>query len=104
MSLIRSISNPEELYIVGDSLTHYTICMGSEFRKKVPVDDFDVLMKKWDDDDFGDEDNEVVKCNGLKIEFGKFDSDWKIRLSYEDWFIDMWLVTWEYIVKNGIRT
>ena len=113
MSYIRGTSNPENLYIWGDGKTVY-IARGQNKLKSIPQKTFDRLLKKYnktrEDSIFrGAKIEEVFvekkeKLSKKRQEFlnllGIPQGDFKIRLSYKDWHIDMWRVTWEYITNN----
>jgi hypothetical protein len=112
MSYIRSGSNPEKLYIWG-GLDTAEIAEGSKPTWGIPINIFDGLLKKYHrrfhefpcqykgakvDEVWVDEDgNEGVSDAHLKpLQF-------KVKLSYEDHSVIMWLVTWEYIVNGEIN-
>ena len=120
MSYIRSGSNPENLYIWGDKEDVYISIGGETELKKVPIKTFNGLLKKYH------KNFHEVPCvfKSLKIEevwvkvddkqniLGEIDDDEKIvdflkteirmKLSYDNWFIYMWFVTWEYIVYSKL--
>ncbi len=116
MSYIRCLSNPEGLYIWGDGkYANFTLASEPNFLDKIvqiPQKTFDNLLKKYIKN-YGDNVNyrgasiKVVWVKTGKLHpkamweiIGKYDTDMKIRLSYKNWHIDMWLVTWEYITKR----
>jgi len=118
MSYIRSSSNPENLYIWGDEEDVY-ISIGSNVElKKVPIKTFNGLLKKYH------KNFHKVPCafKSLKIEevwvkvddkqyvlgevgekiFDDLKTEVRMKLSYENWHIYMWFVTWEYIVYSKL--
>jgi hypothetical protein len=114
MSYIRCLYNPEGLYIWADEkYTNITIS-GKTGISQIPVDIFEGLIKKYHKN-FGED----TKYKGASIEqvfvkSGKKpnriqkmmnveDGRYQMRLSYNHWCIDMWLVTWEYIAQHGRR-
>jgi len=114
MSYIRCLSNPEELYIWGDGkYANFSSSIRKKFPDtlyKMPQKTFDNLLKKYkfkgDTRYKGARIREVFVKNGKlnpkcvwKL-VGKYDGNFKMRLSYKKWHIDMWLVTWEYIVRH----
>lgn len=105
MSYIRSTSNPENLYIWGDGKTTFF----SKGRKDgptpvyhMPRNVFHGLIRKWHRQYHdttrhkGAEVKEVwIKDNGV--------NELKVQLSYDDWSITMWAVTWEYIAYTNLE-
>jgi len=112
MSYIRSGSNPEKLYIWG-GIEDATIAEGSKDTWNIPLNIFNGLIKKFHrrfhdypcqykgaqvEEVWVDEDgNEGVLNSHLKR------LECKVKLSYEDHFVIMWDVTWEYIVYSNIE-
>lgn len=116
MSYIRAGSNPERLYIWGDEEKASI----AEFSKEIwyiPLDIFNGLIKKFHrkfhdypcehkgaqveevwvyEGDIEDIDNEevnpILQC-----------AECKVKLSYEDHYVIMYDVTWEYIVYSNIE-
>ena len=99
MSYIRSLSNPEGLYIWGETRDVMIACNGELYS--MPTDVFHQLLGRWKRY-MG---TRPVKYMGGRLEEVKVrkgannkDSyDYKWRLSYNDWHIDMWTVTLHYI-------
>jgi len=113
MSYIRYLSNPEGLYIWGDGKNvNFTLASEKEILT-MPQKTFDKLIKKYiksygDDISYrGASIKEVfVKNNKMNPKpfwkiVGKYDGNYQMRLSYKNWHIDMWLVTWEYIINHN---
>ena len=94
MSYIRSISNPEGLYIVGTG-ENVEIYVKTDVVKYIPGDIFDGLIKKYIDNFYED-----CEYKGASIQYVKRGKDFKIEFSYSDWKIYMWDVTWNYIVMS----
>jgi len=121
MSYIRSGSNPESLYIFGGkedveiSIGHMIITY------RVPVQIFNGLLKKFHRNYHecpcsykGLKVEEIwVKVNDKKEIIGEVDdvlgtgitgiNEVRIKLSYKDWKVYMWYVTWEYIVLSNLK-
>lgn len=113
MSYIRSTSNPESLYIYSDGNTvHIHIGNAYRDRKKhykefcLPERVFDKLIKKskgWLDAEWKGakvEEKYIRKHKKLPKWLRNLkmtDGDFQTRLSYADWYIDMWKTTWFYI-------
>lgn len=118
MSFIRSLSNPEGLYIFGSS-------GGVEIYEKnwweedeegnngwhiVPYDDWFGIVEAYYDgesvvDADGLTDGETFRFGPFLLEYKKVDNDFKQVLSHEDgWKIEMWDITWQYIVNSTIDT
>ena len=116
MSYIRSTSNPESLYIWSDG-KNANISVGRSYKSKgrlevyflIPVKTFETLLKK--SNGFhkakyrGASVKEVyVRSNEKRTKFDKlmhmWPGDYQMRLSYKNWHVDMWKVTWYYICKG----
>jgi hypothetical protein len=111
VSYIRSGSNPEKLYIWGDG-EKATIAEGSKMTWNIPLNIFNGLIKKFHRR-FHDY---PVEYKGAKVEEVWVDEDGvegvsdahlkrldpKVKLSYEEYHVIMWDVTWEYIVYSNI--
>jgi hypothetical protein len=110
MSYIRSTSNPENLYIWSDG-TNITIEMGGDTIGQIPTDVFDGLIvkcyKSWED---------TIKYKKAKIEQVFIEDntkpkildtftqgDFKIKLSYDNWELLMWEVTWDSVVYTNYK-
>ena len=110
MSYIRSTSNPEELYIWGDE-NNINITKGSDIIGQIPNNIFDGLIlkcyKSWQD---------IIIYKKARIEQVFIENntkpkilntftqgDFKIKLSYENWELLMWEVTWDYIVYTNYK-
>lgn len=119
MSFIRSGTNPEGLYVYHDvgefiSLSH----KGTRGQPpwEIPVDDFYLLVANYQNE------GEPVKAGALSLreayvcpkghrhrEKCKLGGQlvcgtYQMRLSFEGrGHVDMWQVTWDYIVKNVIQ-
>lgn len=118
MSYIRSGSNPEKLYIWGDG-ENATIAEGSKPTWNIPLNIFNGLIRKFHRR-FHDypcqykgaqvEEVWVFETESGDIEAVKNEvaaylkpSVPKVKLSYEDHYVIMWDVTWEYIVYSNIQ-
>ena len=112
MSYIRSTSNLEGLYIWGDG-KDANISKGGDLDRirKIPQRIFDGLCKKYyksfgaNTKYKGASVKEIFVKSGkkqTKLEkmLGIEDGEFQTRLSYKDWYIDMWRVTWEYIARR----
>lgn len=116
MSYIRSTSNPEGLYIWGNGKD--VIIVTTNFHEHIPQKIFDGLLEKCRKE-FDNNINYkkasikevwVIKkhkcnkwCKMKNKKTGKLiygcPANLKIRLSYKNWHIDMWQVTWEHILN-----
>jgi len=111
MSYIRCSSNPEALYIWDDGKNANIVCdMNNQTIQIIPSKIFSGLIKKYKKN-YGEDTTykgasikEVFVKSGkkpnkfqklLRIEDGNF----QYRLSYKNWYIDMWQVTWEHIAQ-----
>ena len=98
MSYIRSTSNPEALYIVGTG-KNVEIYRGGRYAHllphTIPTRTLKMLLRKWN---VGNHDDETY--GGARVREIKVKNGWKIELSYEDWKIRMWPVTWYYIASH----
>lgn len=130
MSLIRSLSNPESLYIWGDA-NGYNLCHrvkpplsskwppdGNTPRIQIPVKVFERACLKWKDaggwlDDRVEIQGFVVEMVHVNIKTGRkspkltlknmlkeLPTEFLIRLSYKRQFVHLWDVTWTYVVNN----
>jgi len=122
MSYIRSGSNPENLYIWGGK-EDVEISIGDVVHThRVPVQIFNGLLKKFHRNYHecpcsykGLKVEEVWVITNDKKEFVREashddfpcseleSSTIKIKLSYKDWKVYMWDVTWEYIVLSNLK-
>lgn len=114
MSYIRSGGNPEKLYIWGGQ-ENVTIAEGSKPTWDIPLNIFNGLIRKyhrkfhnypclhkgaqveevWVDENGVESDNSAYHPHLKRLEC-------KVKLSYEDHYVIMWDVTWEYIVNSYI--
>lgn len=97
MSYIRSTSNPEALYIWGDN-KEITVVKGPTIVGYMPISVFNGLIKKYHKH-FDD-----CSYKGAEVKDVKVGKNFKIRLSYGDWSVNMWDVTWSYIVLSNIKS
>jgi hypothetical protein len=99
MSYIRSIENPEKLYIFGNG-EDTEFYEGSEFVGYIPTNIFNKLI-----DLHIDNFQEDCQYCGASIEETFEDGKFRMRLSYTGWplgkHIDMWNVTWTCITENN---
>lgn len=101
MSYIRSPYNPEGLYIWSqdDGMCHFMI--GPNMIGKIPTNIFNGLIDTY----IENFNNEYIEFHDACVEEVWVDSgkgnELKTRLSYEDWHIDMWDVTWYYIARSN---
>ncbi len=116
MSYIRCLSNPEGLYIWGDG-KNINIAKDGDDLKYIPQRTFDGLLKKYHREGSWCVEDYPIRYRGaiieeVFIESGKKqtkiekqlkikDGIFQYRLSYKNWYIDMWQVTWEHITKRG---
>lgn len=115
MSYIRSLTNPEELYIWGDGKDVHV--SGKKIKREITIPEktFEGLLKKfvkgyWEDCQYQEasikevfiksksKPNKIEKM--LKLQRGHF----QMRLSYKKQSVDIWLVTWIYICQRYIKT
>lgn len=115
MSYIRSPYNPEALYIWGEGNNRCRFMKGSEIVGTMPTDIFNGLIKAYVKEDVCLSDGHVeykearVEEVWVNIKGEKVDEDdvkpekneLRTRLSYKDWHIDMWDVTWYYIAHSN---
>jgi hypothetical protein len=100
MSFIRSGSNPEGLYVWGDG-TNINITADETHGKirTIPQTIFEPLAKKYCRNS-----GEAITLSGASIQEiwvkNRKRNELKVRLSYKDWSIHMWEVTWEYIIRR----
>ena len=103
MSYIRSTSNPEALYIWSEANGDCVFLMGTEIVGKMPREVFDGLIKLYVEEG----DIEYTHYKDAKVEELIDGTEWDgntrlaTRLSYKDWHIDMWAVTWYYIAHSN---
>ena len=115
MSYIRSTGNPEALYIWGDSEGVVTVMKGPEIVGKLPTSVMNGLIKKYIDEYCPDDceyEGALVEEVWIPVETERITEEMKmmsltstpmVRLSYGDWKVDMWDVTWYYIARSNIR-
>ncbi len=117
MSYIRCLCNPEGLYIWGDGKYVNITLAGRECHECIPEKIFDGLIKKFHKEGSWCVQGSPIKYKGATIEEVLIESNKKItklekelkfrhgnfkyRLSYKDWYIDMWQVTWEHVAKKA---
>ena len=111
MSYIRSPYNPEGLYIWSqvDGMCHFMI--GPDMVGKIPTEVFNQLIDNYIENH--DEYTEVgdarieevwIDVSGEKIpedDVNPQKNELRMRLSYKDWHIDMWDVTWYYVARSN---
>lgn len=98
MSYIRSTSNPEGLYIWGDGKT-VTITKGPKTIGYIPTNIFHGLIKKYNQNFYPDE----CSYKGASIKEVHIGKNFKVQLSYDNWKVNMWDVTWHYIVSVNYK-
>jgi hypothetical protein len=114
MSYIRGLSNPEGLYIWGDE-EKVTVTKGSETIGYIPIPIFNGLIRKYirgycEDCKYkGAEIKEVLVKNDIELPDEEFDKDpsvanFKMKLSYDNWSVIMWYVTWYYIARSNYKS
>lgn len=114
MNYIRSGSNPEKLHIWGDN-ENVIIAEDSKEIWKIPLKIFDGLLKKFHRRFYdypchhkGAQVEEVWVYEGdIEVDDEKVNpilthSERKVKLTYEDNYVIMYDVTWEYIVLSNI--
>ena len=112
MPYIRSTSNPEGLYIYSDGESAHVI-LGCLEIGSLPEKTFDGLLKKYRK--YGKYFN-YCDFNGAKIEevwivsrdnqtvipgseADATKNELRMKLSYGNWYVIMWEVTWDYITN-----
>jgi hypothetical protein len=116
MSYIRSGSNPEQLYIWGDG-TNVFVVKGPIKVGSIPKEILHEIIRKYDSSGHDGniehegaelkevwvDSNEKELLPNLKEHTG-YDRPFncKLRLSYNGWYINMWYVTWFYIVSTNL--
>ena len=99
MSYIRCGSNLENLYIWGNGQTVF-IAEGKKEPKRIPQKIMNGLIKKWKAG-YGED----TKYRGAKITSVwvrvKNKNEQRTQLSYENWSIKMYYVTWAYIASSS---
>ena len=99
MSYIRSTTNPECLYIYGAADGNVWIHIGdaSKYEDRtylMPQEIWDGLCRKYVKSY-----EDKVTYKGATIENDvKVSDGWRTIISYKDWSIAVWPVTWEYVV------
>lgn len=113
MSYIRSPYNPEALYIWSQDDGKCYFVKGFDHIGTMPTDVFDGLIKAYveeDADEFAEYEGAMVEEVWVRERDGivendenkqPFNSNLQTRLSYGDWHIDMWDVTWYYIAHSN---
>jgi hypothetical protein len=105
MSYIRCLSNPERLYIYGSftkrkgRMDAY-ISLGTDHGRRMPIDTFNGLLKKWwKDGDLTDVD-EVVRFRNATLTVTK---DWRWAMNYPGWDKPaiLWEVTLHYLCSTN---
>lgn len=103
MSYIRSPHNPEALYIYSDGEIVF-IEKGPEHIGTIPKNIFNGLIKKYINNYYEDSKYKGASIMELMTKIPdtcKF--EFKMQLSYDNWSVDMWGVTWDYIALSNIR-
>lgn len=119
MSYIRSLSNPEGLYVIHGISGKAEFFLNDPKRFLcMPAEIFNGLLDKYvrqDAEEHSSEGNEVYLHQGASLKylappeqmaaFGRSCEDWKWFLHYEDWQqpIEMWDVTLDYIAQEARR-
>ena len=119
MAYIRSGNNPEALYIWGDGET-VTVVKGHITVGNIPSVILNGLIRKYVDE-HEEEDCEYegavlseVWVDSNDVELEKIEKDptivkgtgsnqAKTRLTYGDWSLIMWGVTWDWIAHNNYK-
>lgn len=96
MSYIRSGSNPEKLYVWGDRKNVYWTGGG------LPYDDFMVMSLKDFDSLMREADREGDWYDGISFNNGTLSvhEEFKTLLLYKRWRLEMYDVTFEYILND----
>lgn len=97
MNYIRSLTNPEGLYVWRDGRGSVNISEGAKPILKMPVRSFHGLLRHWHENYT----NLNVSYKGASLSCTK---DYKWRLKYKNWrrSIVMWEVTLECIAKSVV--
>lgn len=117
MSYIRCLNNPEALYSWGDASGRVAFSIGDKIHYGGSYKIFETFCRKWLKksylDDFsykGFRIREVRERTGklnrkaFWKSMGKYECDFKIRLSYKNKFaFNMWGVTWHYLAGSAGR-
>lgn len=126
MSYIRCLSNPEGLYVHEDmdSYIHISwivkppLSSGKEDVMLIPYKAFYGGIRKWDRTGrcknfkgFSIKERYIYLKTGKPVskqDFIKSFEDkkhkgYRVRLSYQNKFVYLWSVTWEYIVQNSVN-
>lgn len=112
MSYIRTLSNPEGLYIFGgrDGVEIYVSWKGQPetngFIGTVPQETWDALCRAYTSWDY--DENESLNIDHLWLTWDWVEDEdgrnYKAMLGYKsDWILTMWEVTWEYIISRYRR-
>ncbi len=99
MSYIRSGSNPEGLYIWGDG-KNVTIIKGKKTLGTIPTKILDGLILKC----YNGKYDEICAYKGASISDIWDNGELKTKLSYGEWNIIMWDVTWTFIVYTNLKS
>lgn len=114
MSYIRSLSNPEGLYVWGDFDGKLTFSWGGNLLR-IDKELFHKVAMRWycgEFDFFEDEPDSALdsvtedslSVKDIFIPAGEADeSRFVIRLTHETTQIDLWPVTWYYLVDEVVR-
>jgi hypothetical protein len=98
MSYIRGTTNPEALYIVGTG-KNVEIYRGGKgnwvLPYTMPTEIFNTLLHLWNK---GTGYSEVYR--GAMVREVPVRGTFRIELSYKDWKVRMWPVTWAYICDH----
>ncbi|MCZ6725364.1 MAG: hypothetical protein O6846_03955 [Thaumarchaeota archaeon] len=114
MSYIRSLSNPEKLYIWGEEDDRLAISVGSNDTQYIPASTFHGIMRRWWANQFGNfGDRTKLKYQGAILEqtqdfrwrlsYEVPHDVWKENVNWEDWSNDivLWDVTLTYLCVHN---
>lgn len=97
MSYIRSLSNPEGLYVWScDEATHVWFTENGDYNRDmvIPQKTFDHILKRYN------KGHTEIKFRGARLREVLDNEGQKIVLSYKGREVHMWLVTWDYIARR----
>ncbi len=97
MSYIRSTANPEGIYIFSDGKESH-IWILDDHSRKMPTNTLDKLIKKWIENG-----EEHCRYRGAEIRESWKDDHFEMVLSYNDWEVRMWYVTWHTIAYGNYQ-
>lgn len=99
MAFIRSTSNPEKLYIFGSITGLMEFYAGDQVSHSCDCDRFIEFMRRYiENRDRTLMDEEKFSYDNISIE--EEETEFKMKLTVDDWSILMYSVTWEQLVYS----